>query len=235
MSFFSKQSGLSNLWGLIIVGGLIGAIIFIVVGSAAIVGNFTSSIGTDKPMINSDATSTSTATSAGSETNSGIGCNNVPIFKQCDSRWKNTNYGNCKGESTICSSGCGVTSAAMVLTFYGKTVDPVLMAQESANNGHRICGAGTSHGFFPFIAKKYGLKNENGISWNRAMELLKQGKPIITSGKGPRPFSSGGHFIVLTCYNSDGTISVNDPAHPNAKYPESYLKSHQHFISAIYQ
>ena len=168
--------------------------------------------------------------SAGNQ--STIGCNNVPSYKQCDSAWGSTSY-NC-GSTTICSSGCGVTAAAMVLSFYGKNVDPAMMAQDSLSAGYRECNKGTSHGFFPYIAGKYGLQDENGISWSRAMELLKQGKPIIISGKGPIPFTSGGHYIVLTCYNSDGTISVNDSAHPDASYPESQLKAYEHFITAIY-
>lgn len=164
---------------------------------------------------------------------SSVGCNNVPDYKQCDSKWKSESY-NCSPSTTICSSGCGVTSAADVLSFYGKSVDPVQMAKESMAHGYRACGSGTSHGFFPYIAGKYGLHDENGISWDRAMQLLKEGKPIIVSGQGPKPFTGGGHFVVMTCYNSDGTISVNDPYWSSASYPEAHIRAHEHFLTAIY-
>lgn len=168
---------------------------------------------------------------------SNVGCNNVPLFKQCDSQWGSDDYG-CGG-STICSSGCGVTSAAMVLKFYGKNVTPTDMAKASLQGGFRVCNAGTAYGFFPYIAKQYGLQAKTGLTWEQGMEYLKQGKPVIVSGSGPAPFTSGGHFIVLTCYNSDGTIAVNDPAgsslRDNKSYPESQIKADQHFVGIIYQ
>jgi hypothetical protein len=166
---------------------------------------------------------------------SGYGCNNVPKFKQCDNQWAGSSY-NC-GDATICSSGCGVTATAMVLRFYGKDVDPELMAQKSLQYGTRVCGSGTGHDFFPKIAQEYGLKNENDISWDRAMTLLKQGRPIIVSGQGQKPFTSGGHFVVMTCYNNDGTIAVNDPfggSDRDINYSEYTIHSQQHFLTAIY-
>lgn len=181
----------------------------------------------------------SSSCSASTGAASGVGCNNVPLFKQCNGSWGSNSYG-C-GSTTICSSGCGLNAAAMVLNFYKKNVDPNIMANLSLANGYRACGAGTSYGLFPFVAKKYGLKVENGISWDRAMTLLKQGTPIVAAGKGAQPFTSGGHFIVLTCYNSNGTISVNDSAgsaggpRDGRSYPASMIQAEQHFLSAIHQ
>jgi len=167
-------------------------------------------------------------------TPTGMGCGSVPLFLQGDPQWGGDPYGSCSGLSTIKSSGCGITSAAMVLAGFGKSVDPKMMADTSAANGYRVCGAGTSYGFFPFIAKQYGLRDENGIGWSRAMELLKNGTPVIAAGQGSAPFTGGGHFIVMTCYNSDGTISVNDPARGIASYTEDIISSQQHFLTAIY-
>lgn len=168
----------------------------------------------------------------GSGTSSGYGCNNVPQFKQCDKQWGNNSY-NCGG-ATICDSGCGVTAAAMILKFYGKDVDPALMAQKSLEYGTRECGSGTAHSFFPKIASDYGLEDENNISWDRAMQLLKSGKPVIVSGSGSKPFTGGGHYVVMTCFNSDGTISVNDPYFEDTNYSEYTIKNQQHFLTAIY-
>lgn len=218
-----------HLWMLIVVGVLGFLCVVIIATAAALIGDRTG-VGSNKGMVGIGSNP-----NLGSALPQGAGCNNVPIFKQCDSRWGGNSY-NC-GTTTICSSGCGVTAAAMVLSFYGKNVDPAIMAQDSMDHGYRACGSGTSHGFFPYVAKEYGLKDENGISWSRAMDLLKQGKPIIVSGIGSPPFTSHGHFIVLTCYNSDGTISVNDPAggaKRDTSYPESHIQSYQHFVTAIY-
>ena len=160
------------------------------------------------------------------------GCNNVPFLKQCDPRWAKEDYGY---GTTVCDAGCGVTAAAMVLNFYGKNVTPADLAQIALNKNYREKGGGTRHGFFAFIAKENGLQTEKDPSWDKAISSLKKGIPVIVSGNGPEPFTSKGHFIVLTCYNEkDHTISVNDPARNMAVYPESLIKNHQYFISIIY-
>lgn len=142
---------------------------------------------------------------------SGSGFNNVPLFKQCDPRWRSNGY-NCSGK-TICSSGCGTTSAAMVLSFYGKSIDPAVTTSESLANGYRVCDGGTSAGFFSFIAKKYGLK-EQDVDFDTAMQALKQGKPVIAA-MSDSMFSSGGHYIVLTGIASNGMVMINDPGPRN--------------------
>jgi hypothetical protein len=160
------------------------------------------------------------------------GCNNVPFLKQCDPRWAKEDYGY---GTTVCDAGCGVTAAAMVLNFYGKNVTPADLAQIALNKNYREKGGGTRHGFFAFIAKENGLQTEKDPSWDKAISSLKKGIPVIVSGNGPEPFTSKGHFIVLTCYNEkDHTISVNDPARNMAVYPESLIKNYQYFISIIY-
>jgi hypothetical protein len=146
----------------------------------------------------------------------GVGCGNVPLFKQCDSKWGSIQYGNCSGKSTICSSGCGVTSAAMVLKFYNKNVDPSIIM----NGKYHACGLGTSYNYFPDIAKQYGLQYKSISNINQAEDYLKQGKPVIAvmhaegvnkgTGVCPKTFTGAGHFIVLTCINGNA-ISINDP------------------------
>lgn len=142
---------------------------------------------------------------------SGVGFNNVPLFKQCDPRWRSNGY-NCSGK-TICSSGCGTTSAAMVLAFYGKSVDPSVTTSESLANGYRVCNAGTSAAFFNFIAHKYGLKEED-VGFDSAMQALRQGKPVIVAMRDSM-FSSGGHYIVLTGIANNGMVMINDPGPRN--------------------
>lgn len=170
----------------------------------------------------------------------GLGCGNVPIFKQCGQSWSNGSYGS--GGKDICSSGCGPTSVAMVLKFYGINVTPEDTAQLSLSSGCRVSAGTSGPCLISKAAQKYGLKSEVGIPWDKAIQYLKQGKPIIVSGRGGAPFTSVGHFIVLTCYNENGgnpTISVNDPAggssRDNKSYPESVIKKGQHFIGIIYK
>ena len=149
----------------------------------------------------------------------------VPYYSQHDRRWGSQSYG-C-GNTTISSSGCGVTSAAMILRYYGKNVTPAEIASQSLSAGYRVCNAGTSHAFFGYIAKKYDLKGGHKLSWERAMTLLKQGTPLIMSGKGKLPFSKGGHYIVVTGFGPNNTLLVNDPAGGGTRRPmvATYLMS----------
>lgn len=140
---------------------------------------------------------------------SGLGYNNVPLFRQCDARWEAHPYPKPDGtRKTVCSSGCGPTAAAMVLKFYGKNVDPVIAADFCRNNGYRA-NTGTSTGCFSKLASAYGLKHERLESWSSAAAVLRQGKPLIIS-VGPSRFASGGHFITLTGV-SGNTVYINDP------------------------
>ena len=134
---------------------------------------------------------------------------NVPLLKQCDPKWGQNDY-DCPTNQigkTICSSGCGITSAAMVLQFYGKDVSPAKMASESLAHGDRPCGGGTAQSFFPYIAQKYGLKYKEVKNPEEAMQLLKKGKPIIAGTS----LTGSGHYVVLTGINAEGLVMINDP------------------------
>lgn len=163
------------------------------------------------------------------------GSHGVPLYKQ--NNYKNVSYG-C-GNTTLASGGCGIAATAMVLQFYGKKeATPPVLAQFSLSNGGRTCNAGTNHGFFPKVAKQYGMHNQNGISWDAAMSHLKKGHPVIVSGKGPPPFTSGGHYVVMTGFEPNNYIAVNDSAGGKSRdgkaYPAGYIESHQHFLTVIY-
>ena len=150
----------------------------------------------------------------------GSGSSNIPLFHQWDSRWGSNPYGR---SGTICSSGCGPTSAAMILTgLQGNLTgidtnndgiaDPAETAAYSVAHGYRVEGQGTSWGYFGDIASKAGLnsKQYSVSQYEEVYELLKQGKPVIAS-MGPGHFTKSGHFIVLAYVLEDGRVKVNDP------------------------
>lgn len=114
--------------------------------------------------------------------------------------------------TTIASSGCGPTSMAMVLTYLkGESIDPVETANWSLNNGHRVKNNGTAWSFFNAIAEDYGVNStQMGVSSSNIISNLEDGNMVIMS-MGPGHFTSGGHYIVLTGINDDGTINVADP------------------------
>lgn len=150
----------------------------------------------------------------------GSGSSNIPLFHQWDSRWGGNPYGR---SGTISSSGCGPTSAAMILTGLQGNLsgidtnndgiaDPAETAKYSVTHGYRVEGQGTSWGYFGDIASKAGLncKQYPVSQYQQVYDLLKQGKPVIAS-MGPGHFTKSGHFIVLASVLEDGRVKVNDP------------------------
>jgi len=57
---------------------------------------------------------------------------NVPRFAQADARWADDSLGST--DSTIGGEGCAVSSAAMVLAYYGVNVDPGILNTFLTNN-----------------------------------------------------------------------------------------------------
>ncbi|KKU07479.1 MAG: Mucin related 82C [Candidatus Uhrbacteria bacterium GW2011_GWE2_45_35] len=155
---------------------------------------------------------------------SGTGTNNVPYYSQRN--YPDEIYGNaCSGSPTIKTSGCGPTSMAMVMTFYGVNYDPRQVAAVFESEKYRICGSGTAYQAFTSsqLLNLGKLKSEM-IPISKTDEILghlRNSEPIIIS-VGPKKgadgqtlyastFTTGGHFMVLTGVNTDDSIALNDP------------------------
>jgi len=138
--------------------------------------------------------------------------NGFPYFKQNDSKWGNIMFSSRGDKSqTIGSSGCGPASMAMILRSYGEDVTPVDTSTYALDKGHRTANSGTAWAYFPDIGKHYGLQVDNiGKNMDTAMSYLDKGYPIISSGKGSAPFTTGGHYVVFAGKDSNGNILVND-------------------------
>lgn len=131
----------------------------------------------------------------------------VPRFFQTD--YPNDRYGS----GTVASSGCSITSLAMVASYM------------------------TGHIYFPDeLADYFGGYGENNIErleyasdmlqlpWHKAenihevMRALQDGKLAILLMDSSSIFTDSQHFIVLTGMTEDGKILVNDPYGPNYDY-----------------
>ena len=145
------------------------------------------------------------------ESGSGNVINNFPYYNQGDPAWGQTGY----GKGTIASSGCGPTSMAMVLKSYGFNVNPVDTSKYSVQHGFRTAGQGTSWDYFKNIGNANGLTVEQYDPGQAGIEVTKAklaaNIPVIGSMR-PGDFTKGGHFIVFSGIDQDGTIRVNDPA-----------------------
>ncbi len=171
-----------------------------------------------KPVFISTENTANDVTSLHLPVPTGTGTNSVPYFSQRN--YDNT-YGAC---GTIRTSGCGPTSAAMVLNFYHASVDPPTVARAFADAGYRACPRGSNPDCSKCAGTAYAafsesdIINQNGRLTSTVLnqgdrdgilKLLADGKPILIS-IGPSRFTSGGHFMVLTGYKN-GKIQLNDP------------------------
>ena len=123
------------------------------------------------------------------------------------------------GSNSICSSGCGVTSYAMIISTLSDTetsFDPIAANTEAASSGGCAIGGGTNNSLFTNIANNHtGFTYENiPVSIEGAqkvIEILKNGGLVVANVQASSPFTNGGHWIVLRGIASDGSIKVADP------------------------
>lgn len=148
--------------------------------------------------------------------------NKQPVYYlQTDARWKNLPY-RVKGEnSTIGGSGCGPTSAAMLIeTITGKTYTPKDACNWSVAHGYKALNQGTYYGYFKPQFTEFGIECEmlnmintynkpNHDNHTKAFNLLKKGYYIIAC-MGPGTWTKSGHFVVV--WWEDGKVRINDPA-----------------------
>ncbi len=132
------------------------------------------------------------------------GYDRVPLYFQTD--YPNNMYGS----GTIANNGCGITCLAMVATYL---TDHEYLPDELA-------------GYFGGVAENNIERLEKGaeameLPWekmenfHKAMEALREGKVVIALMDSLSLFTDTQHFIVLTGFNEDGLIMVNDPYEPN--------------------
>ena len=132
------------------------------------------------------------------------GYDQVPLYFQTD--YPNNMY----GRGTIANNGCGITCLAMVATYL---------------TGHEYLPDELA-GYFGGVAENNIERLEKGaeamqLPWekmenfHKAMEALREGKVVIALMDSLSLFTDEQHFIVLTGFNEDGLIMVNDPFEPN--------------------
>lgn len=141
------------------------------------------------------------------DSNNGNTLNGMAYYNQ-------KNYNDPYAGGTIATSGCGVTSAAMVATtLTGKTVTPSEVAKLAKEKGYEV-SEGTSWGLFNNLGSIYNFHGEEiGKDDKSILAALNSGKKVIVSeGKGT--WTSGAGHIIVLAGASDGKIMVNDPYSP---------------------
>ena len=134
----------------------------------------------------------------------------LTYYSQIDSRWKNHVYTSIgENSQTIGTSGCGPTSAAMIVTAIKGTITPPEMGDLFVQYGYRSANSGTYWSAFRWVADVFDIGYQETTNIDTAIELLRNDNYVVCSVANGL-FTSGGHFIVLTEINGD-TITVYDP------------------------
>lgn len=132
-------------------------------------------------------------------------------YEQYSTRWKNISYtitGNSR--QTIGTSGCGPSSAAMVIaTLRDKKITPKETCKYATEKGYRTINSGTAHAFFPSIMKKYDIPCYKTYDFAKVMSALKKNYMVIAAA-GIGIWTRGGH-IILAYGIKDNKVLINDP------------------------
>lgn len=141
----------------------------------------------------------------------------LTYYSQLDNRWRYNMYSSINDASqTIGTSGCGPTSAAMVVSSIKGNITPDTMANLYTQYGYRSANQGTYWSAFKWTADVFDIEYSECYKLNDAVAKLKDNHYIIASCN-QGLFTYGGHFIVLTGVEGD-YIKVYDPYLYNGKF-----------------
>ena len=145
----------------------------------------------------------------------------MSYYNQHDSHWGSYLYG---GKDSISKYGCGPTTAAMIVSAFGNVNGSITakeMANWSAAYGYYAPKSGSYHDYIPAVLSAFDLIVDSVSAENRTpagiADLLNNGHILVAlMGKGA--LTNGGHFIIITKQNPNGTVSIADPnSYPNTQ------------------
>lgn len=145
------------------------------------------------------------------------------LYNQSDPKWADKPYGT----STIAEAGCGPSSVAMVVaTLTGdQSVTPETIATKYSQ--YYKTNEGSSWDLMSNVPGDYGLTSRViGKDMDAAKEAIRAGGLVIATGTGNKPFTSGGHILVIRGVTGEGKLLLGDSGHKDTsdvEYDESEL------------
>ena len=144
----------------------------------------------------------------------------LTYYNQTDSRWANHQYSSIGDSSqTIGTSGCGPTSAAMVVTATRGAITPDEMGDLFVRYGYRSASNGTYWSAFRAVADEFDIGYQETSSLDTAVNLVRNNNYVIVSCANGL-FTTGGHFIVIVGIDGD-TLKIYDPYLYSGKFDTS--------------
>lgn len=144
----------------------------------------------------------------------------LTYYNQTDSRWRNHIYSSVGDNSqTIGTSGCGPTSAAMIVTAIKGTITPDTMGDLFVQYGYRSSNNGTYWSAFRAVADEFDIGYQETYSLDTAVNLVRNNNYVVVS-VGNGLFTTGGHFIVIVGIEGN-TLKIYDPYLYSGKFDTS--------------
>jgi hypothetical protein len=179
------------------------------------------------------------------QTHSGSG--NYIYYPQCggpyDSYLLPVQNGTAGKKCTICSAGCGPTTAAMILSSYvDKTQTPPKVVEAMGKAGVNIsCNGSGMYELYDYMSKVNGIKVSSLLSLGHAeaKEVVGDFRNYIKGGWTLFVLADckyGGHYFWVTDVTADGKILSFDPAYGSGKptpFNENQYDPHPYYIYAF--
>lgn len=106
----------------------------------------------------------------------------LTYYNQADSRWGSGMYSSIGDrKQTIKTSGCGPTSAAMIVTSTKGAITPDQMADLFVKYGYRSANSGTYWSAFRAVADEFNIGYEETTDIQRALQLLECNHYVVAS------------------------------------------------------
>ena len=129
----------------------------------------------------------------------------VPLIGQQDIRWNFYPMGS--SGDTVGSSGCAISSVAMMLNYYGRTTDPGLVNLWLTHNGGYAFGDKILWSTIDSYSNGQVIfTGWLGADINLIVSEIDAGRPVIAEVR----LMGNQHFVILTGYDVNGFI-INDP------------------------
>lgn len=136
--------------------------------------------------------------------------------------------GCASGSNSICSSGCGVTSYAMIVsTLSDEQLDPVAANNEAASRGACAVGSGSYNSLFTDIGSNHSGFTVEEVELSRdgadqILAALRNGALVAANVQFQSDFTNGGHWIVIRGIAGSGEVKVADPNSREKTTSETY-------------
>lgn len=154
----------------------------------------------------------------------------LTYYSQADSRWAKHMYSSINDKSqTIIQSGCGPTSAAMIVSSIKGEITPDRMGDLFVKYGYRSANSGTYWSSMKWVADAFDIEYSETKSFDTMINKLQNNNYVVAICR-EGLFTYGGHFIVIVGVDGEN-LKIYDPYLYNGKFTTASRKAAKATVS----